>query len=140
MVRLILRRGQVRAISPGIPMASTHLSTVTVEWFGRRTNLHTVWDVRMISHKELSFSELAEFLDLATLEEIRAWQDSDVLDWARESMALRPDVYAIGDGELRWDYLAVHRPTIERRVLQAGIRLAGLLNHLLGETQLGETS
>jgi hypothetical protein len=107
---------------------------VKVEWFGDRTNLHSVWDSRLIRHKELSFSELADFLDRATLEEIRQWQDAAVHDWAEESQALRPDVYKIGRGDLSWDYVRDHWPTVERRLLRAGIRLAGLLNHLLGDT------
>jgi hypothetical protein len=106
---------------------------VLVLWFDEPSNLHAVWDDGMIDHTRLSYTEMVAFLDHATPEEIADWQDSGVLDWARESMALRERVYDVGDRRLGWRYSYEHLPVVERRLLQAGIRLAGLLEAILGE-------
>jgi hypothetical protein len=43
-------------------------------------------------------------------------------------MSLRPQVYAIGDGQLGYAYRYQQMPTVKERLLRAGVRLAGLLN------------
>ncbi len=103
---------------------------IQVTWFNGPTNLHQVWDEKIIAETELSFSELADFIDHPTDSEVRAWQASGAVDWARESQDLRARVYAIGDGKLGYLYADRNDPLVRRRLLQAGIRLAGILNAL----------
>jgi hypothetical protein len=101
-------------------------------WFNEPGNLHAVWDSKIIESTEMSFSELADLLDHATPEQLREWQASAPLDWARESQRLRDGCYQVGDRRLSFRYVHDHWPTVQRRVLQAGVRLAGELNRLLG--------
>ena len=63
-------------------------------WFGEPSNLHSVWDSGFIARSELSFSELAEKIDVATPEEVNAWprssagcdtQPESVRRWGRMS-------------------------------------------------------
>jgi hypothetical protein len=103
---------------------------VEVTLFGEKTNLHSVWDSGLIESEKLSFSEFTAFIDHPTLEELRTWQNSVPADWARESKAVRDQVYKIGDGKLGYRYAFDHMPLIKRRLLQAGVRLAGLLNSI----------
>lgn len=105
---------------------------VLVLWFGEPTNLHTVWDSKIIERQELSFSELAEMLDRPTAEQLREWQAGGPADWAVESQRLRDQCYAIGDRRLSFRYVHDHWPLVEQRLEQAGVRLAGELNRLLG--------
>jgi hypothetical protein len=106
---------------------------VLVTWFGEPTNLHAVWDSKLIELTELSFSELAELVDHATPELVREWQAGTVRDWAHESQRLRDACYALGDRRLGYRYHYEHWPTVERRLAQAGVRLAGTLNRILGD-------
>lgn len=103
-------------------------NAVLVLWFGEPSNLHRVWDSEMIDRTHLSFSEIVGFIDHPTPEEVETWQASDLLDWVVESMALREQVYDLGDRKLGYGYRYKNRPVVERRLLQAGVRLAGLLN------------
>lgn len=111
---------------------------VQVRWFGNPTNLHTVWDSHLLDHQGLSYTEYVAFLDYASATDIAEWQRSDHVVWATESMALRTSVYdlpAAAAGQvpnLSWDYADRMVPIMERRLLQAGIRLAAVLNRLLG--------
>jgi hypothetical protein len=103
-------------------------NTVDVTWQRDPTNLHSVWDSAMIDGEKLSFSELAAFLDHPTAEEVTAWQAGDYLDWLVESIAHRPQVYDIGDGKLSYPYGYRNLPLVHTRLLQGGVRLAGVLN------------
>jgi S1/P1 Nuclease len=105
-------------------------NSVQVTWFGESTNLHAVWDEKIIESEKLSFTELADFIDHPTETEVRTWQSSEVLDWVEESMAAWPRVYDLGDKKLGYLYAYQNEPLVERRLLQAGVRLAGVLNAL----------
>lgn len=105
---------------------------VKVKWFGRDTNLHSTWDSNMIDDTKLSYTELASYLDEPDQTTVAAWQKNSVLDWASESMGARKQVYEIGDGNLSYKYSYKNLPLVKQRLLQAGIRLAGLLNDIYG--------
>lgn len=102
-----------------------------VLWFGEASNLHTVWDSKLVENTQLSFSELAELVDRPTPAELRDWRATGPADWARESLELRAAVYTIGDRRLSWKYAHDQWPAVERRLLQAGVRLAATLERLL---------
>jgi S1/P1 Nuclease len=117
------------------------------------TNLHALWDEGMIDFTKLSFSEMAKFIAQGkTLPEVAAWRKGDVLDWARESKELRAQIYPdnvvptpgpqssrtycrmdvpVQESEmpkLSYDYSYKFIPVVEKRLFQAGLRLAVLLN------------
>lgn len=106
---------------------------VQVRWHGRETNLHTVWDSSMIDEEKLSYTEWVEFIDHPTQAEIRAWQGAPSRDWLQESFAVRAQVYDVGDGNLAYKYSYRNLPLVRQRLLQAGVRLAGLLNSIFAQ-------
>lgn len=108
---------------------------IKVNFFREETNLHSVWDSGLIENEKLSFSEFAAFIDHPTLDELRSWQGASVADWAAESKALRDRVYNLpADKRLSFEYAFANMPTVKRRLLQAGVRLAGLLNAVYAQT------
>ncbi len=106
-----------------------------VQWFGENSNLHRVWDSEMIDGKQLSFTELADFIDDQLNDEtIAEWQSTSVLDWAYESQALLDQVYDYPEnGRLSYEYSFLNFDTVELRLLQAGVRLAGLINEIYAD-------
>lgn len=105
---------------------------IVVLWFGEPTDLHALWDSDMIESQKLSFTELVRFIDHPTPEQVAEWQAAGYRDWIVESFALRDQVYDLGDRRLGYEYMFHNMPIVERRLLQAGIRLAGLFNSVLG--------
>jgi hypothetical protein len=101
-----------------------------VLWFDEPTNLHSLWDSELIEHQELSFSEMAELIDHPTSEQVAAWQAAGYRDWITESRELLDTVYDLGDRRLGWGYAYETKPIVERRLVQAGVRLAGLLDSI----------
>lgn len=106
---------------------------VKVKWAGRDTNLHSVWDSSMIDETKLSYTELANSMIPPDKLTIQKWQNTSVRDWYIESMSYRKQVYAIGDGNLGYKYSYKNLSTVQHRILQAGIRIAGVLNAIYGK-------
>jgi hypothetical protein len=106
---------------------------VKVNWFDDETNLHTVWDSYLIDFTKLSYTELAESLPKPDAVKIKTLQSSTVRDWANESMGYRKQVYAVGDGKLSYKYHYKNYGVVQERLLQAGIRMAGVLNEIYGK-------
>lgn len=99
-----------------------------VTWFGKSTNLHSVWDSAMIEQRSLSHSEYAGWLSRAiTPEQIVAWNDASPASWIRESIALRKTIYP-AELALSWDYAYQHRVELDDRLKQGGVRIAAYLN------------
>lgn len=103
-------------------------NNVKLQWFGEPSNLHRVWDTNMIASTDLSYTELSRWLDRGITPALREqWREPNPLVWIAESAALLPDVYPAGKN-LGYDYRYAHLPTLERRLSQAGIRIAAWLD------------
>ena len=108
-------------------------NAVKLQWFGQSSNLHRVWDSEIIEGKDLSYSELAYFLGQPTKEQVKAWQASTIRDWTYGMMVYRPQVYNLpADRKLGYRYSYDNFNTIQKLLLQGGVRLAGLLNEIYG--------
>ncbi|TWD09789.1 S1/P1 nuclease [Sphingobium sp. AEW010] len=99
-----------------------------VTWFGKSTNLHSVWDSAMIEQRSLSYSEYAGWLSRSIMpRQVIAWNDANPATWTRESIALRKTIYPSEPG-LSWDYAYQHRVELDDRLKQSGVRIAAYLN------------
>ena len=107
---------------------------VEVQWMGEPSNLHRVWDSDMINSQQLSYTELAAYLNRrAEPEQIKQWQSAPMIQWLDEAMALRDTVYDLPDDQqLGYRYSYVNFPVVEAQLLKAGVRLAGVLNEIYG--------
>lgn len=106
---------------------------VKVKWFGSSSNLHRVWDSELIDGQQLSYTEYATWVDVATPDQIALWQRQPVELWMEESKGMRESVYETGDPDrLGYRYNFDHIAELNDRLLRAGIRLAGVLNELYG--------
>lgn len=108
---------------------------VRVQWMGEPSNLHRVWDTDMINSLNMSYTELGqELLKKATEEKVEEWQNATVLDWAYESVSYRDRVYDLTyNMRLGFDYRYDNIDIVFERLLQAGVRLAGVLNDIYDE-------
>lgn len=105
---------------------------VKVTWFGQPSNIHRVWDSEMLKSKELSYTEVAKYVDNATDEEVQKIQSATPVDMMYESFELATKYYSeVGDGKLGYRYMYDNYAVLEERIEKAGIRLAGILNRAL---------
>lgn len=112
-------------------------NSVQVQFFGELTNLHSLWDSGLIEGERLSYSEFADFIDHPNPQAVARLQSGTFREWAQESFQLRSKAYHYGDSNsntnlprLGYRYAFVNMPTVRMRLLQAGIRLAGVFNSI----------
>lgn len=104
-----------------------------VKWFHKPTDLHSVWDSKMIDDTKLSYTEFSAAINHPTKKQVKKWQSSTVLDWAYEAMKLRDEVYELpNDRQLGYKYQYKHHDLLRRQLLKGGVRLAGVLNEIYG--------
>lgn len=109
---------------------------IEVEFFGRNTNLHHVWDTSLLQHAKRNWRDYSESLiKTITRKDRREWRGSKPLDWAGESYRYALEsAYAIPeDKRLGEEYFAKNLPVVEERLKQGGVRLSGVLNDIFAE-------
>ena len=133
-------------------------NTVQVQFFGQGTNLHSVWDGRIIrkalnlqpgpnytfDHALVQSDAMVLDADISDAQRLQ-WGASvslanlgiDAIDWANESHLLAQTVAYTDLSKPSGDawsqrYQAMAWPVVETRLEQAGVRLAAVLNAALG--------
>lgn len=123
-------------------------NTIQARWFGRRSNLHRIWDSGFIDQKGLSVDNyvsllLSEYAGVA-LNNVRG--PFSYAQWANESHQLRKAVYefrAEGSSskpQISGAYYRRNIALVEKRLWQAGVRLADALNALAEEAAASKKS
>jgi hypothetical protein len=99
------------------------------------SNLHGVWDRALLT--ELGYEQnenlLTEKLAKVSAKEQQLWRQGNALSWANESLAQTINIYQHYRPGMLLDESAVKRdgPIAERRLQQAAVRLAALLEQQL---------
>lgn len=115
---------------------------IPVLWFGDKTNLHSVWDSKIIQNMELSYTEIVdridtpEFLDPSWL--TGAYEFNALKVIMDESMEYRELIYNFGEqdltskkpAKLSYEYVYKTKDVVLKRLAQAGVRLASFLNEV----------
>jgi len=107
-------------------------NTIQVQWHGRGTNLHHVWDEDLINQWDMSYTELANNAKCLTKVQIKTIQAGGVINWIEETQQLAIMVYKTakkGD-KLSWNYSYDHMGLVRSQLQKGGLRLAHILNEL----------
>ena len=112
---------------------------VTVQWLGKETNLHALWDYGMLESMGIKYPDSLEFL----LSVEKTSDDKPIIDWFNESLSLgRTNAYSNAQGNiiasgdsLGLDYLERNKPILIERLALASERLARILNEIAAGEQ-----
>jgi hypothetical protein len=105
---------------------------IQVQWFGSGTNLHAVWDSKMIDGFEMTYTELADNADKISKEQVKFLQKGTIADWVNETQTFAVKAYAsveVGE-KLSYKYSYENFETVRSQLQKGGIRLAKVLNDL----------
>jgi hypothetical protein len=114
-------------------------NTIQVRFDDKGTNLHSLWDSKLLDHQNIRDEELAIKLDKASAAQVRKWQSSNPLQWLWESYQISSKLYqeTEGNNKLVEDYYTSHIGIVNDRLERAGIRLAGVLNAVFKDYKTG---
>jgi len=108
---------------------------IEVQWFKENTNLHAVWDEKLIQNQELSYTEYTNAINFTTPKQRLEWQAAPIAQWLYESNHLANSLYAeitTKGQKLGYRYDFEHIATLNEQLLKGGVRLAGILNQIFG--------
>jgi len=107
-------------------------NTIQVQWFGDGTNLHSVWDSKMIDHFQMTYTEMAENASKISKEQVKYLQQGNIVDWVNETQTFAVQAYAsteVGE-KLGYNYMYTNFGLVRSQLQKGGIRLAKVLNEL----------
>jgi len=109
-------------------------NTIQLNYDGNGTNLHALWDSKLIDHQGLTYEQMAEKYDHATPAQIRQWQSDPLIQWIWESYQASSKLYeevdALKSRAIDDSYYQAHIAIVQDRIEKAGVRLAGVLNSI----------
>lgn len=113
-------------------------NTIQVQFDSHGTNLHALWDSKLIEHQGKTFEVMAKDYDKSSDKEIKVWQHDALMQWLFESYEISTSLYAEVDKNTKLNeaYYQEHIPILAQRIEKAGIRLAGLLNEIFENNTL----
>jgi hypothetical protein len=121
------------------PLHTGHLSDkggndVKVQWFGKDSNLHSVWDSQLIDFQQLSYTEYATMINHTTAAQRTKLQAAPISEWIYESDQIADKLYNdVKPGEnLSYKYNFKYIGLLNDQMVKAGVRLAGVLNQIFG--------
>ncbi|WP_444909651.1 S1/P1 nuclease [Microbulbifer sp. TRSA005] len=110
---------------------------VFVHFYGEETNLHALWDIHLVSRVVTDWQGYAkEQTEKIGAVQSQLWQSTDAIDWAKESHQLAHKLAYTNETQLGEKYFLRCRDSLEMRLQQGGVRLAAVLNKVLGGRSL----
>jgi hypothetical protein len=109
---------------------------IIVQFFDKRSNLHSVWDEGIIEKEQLSFTEFSNFINKLSKKEMKALQQNPIEKWVSESVEARENIYntlydntdkETGLPDFSYQYQHDNITVVKERLTNAGVRAAGVL-------------
>jgi len=105
---------------------------IIVNFLGKDTNLHSIWDNDLIDSKKYSYTELANNLDTKSKKEVKNIQNGSIAEWLYETHLLANNIYdnTPNGAKLSREYIYKYDKVVEDQLLKGGLRLAKVLNEI----------
>ena len=107
---------------------------IEVEWFRSKTNLHSLWDSKLVDFQQYSYTEYAEVLDFHDKKFNQNLIQGNLNNWLFDSYQKAEIIYAnVKPGDNLWfNYNYDNVSILEEQLLKGGLRLAKVLNEVFG--------
>ena len=108
---------------------------VKIMWFNDASNLHQVWDDKLISFQQLSYTEYAAAINHTSKAQRKEWQSESLGSWLYQSYQYAEKIYSDikqPDQKLDYKYNFNYVAILNQQLLKGGVHLAGLLNKIFG--------
>ncbi|MEM6644596.1 MAG: S1/P1 nuclease [Bacteroidota bacterium] len=108
---------------------------ISLDYFWEKSNLHRVWDSGIINQQGYSYTEYVAWINHPADDQLKLWKSGNVREWAMESAKLRTQCYETmpENKRLTYRYNFDNIELLNQRLLQAGVRLAYVLEQIYGK-------
>jgi hypothetical protein len=104
---------------------------VDYNWFGKKTNLHAIWDGLLIENQKMSYSEYSKYLQDKFVPRKMEFKKYSILQSAEASYALRNMIYNYDYSDTsNYHYSYRFADQLDEMLYRGGIQLANILNEL----------
>jgi len=104
---------------------------VTYTWFGEKTNIHSLWDTFLVEHKKMSFTELAEYLQLTQGARKAEFKKMNLHQVIQKSYAITGRIYDYNrDDTNNYRYVYHFAKDLDEMMYLGGIQLGKILNDI----------
>ena len=104
---------------------------IRITWFGRKMNLHSLWDTHIIGYNELSYTEYAEDIKRMFPRKKQKFSKELVVETAWQTYQITEKLYKTSektsDG---YRYIYDYQKTCEERLSTGGMLLATILDYI----------
>jgi hypothetical protein len=102
---------------------------VEMNWFGKKTNIHAVWDSQITASKFMSYSEFSSYLQNKFRPKENSFKNCSILQSVEAVYAVRNSIYAY-DMKNTNNYHYVYRfaDDLDEMLFRGGMQLANVLN------------
>lgn len=104
---------------------------VKMNWFGRSTNIHSVWDGQIADSRKMSYTEYADFVEDKYSADKKKLLAYDMLKSLQETYRVRNDIYAWDAGNTNnYHYLYRFSDDLDLLLYRGGLYLSVILNDI----------
>ncbi len=105
---------------------------IKVEWFREPSNIHTIWDSKLVDFDKYSFTEYTMILNIHPKKYNKSLQEGWLEDWLFDSYQEANKIYSNVkmDDKLSYRYHYDNKYIVENQLLKGGLRLAKVLNYI----------
>lgn len=102
---------------------------VEMNWFGRKTNLHSVWDGSIVESRKMSYTEYSSYLQDTFGQRKTDFLKADLLRSVETTYAVRNAIYGYDMSNTNnYHYIYFFAANADELLYRAGIQLANVLN------------
>lgn len=107
-------------------------NAVKVTWFKEPSNLHQIWDEKLIEFQQLSYTEYAAAINHTTKAQRDSLQSQSLPEAIWDTYTITEKVYADikPNDNLSYGYNFKFVNTLNNQLVKGGVRLAGVLNDI----------
>jgi hypothetical protein len=103
---------------------------VKITWFGQATNIHTLWDDKLIDYQNLSYTEYSQHLFNVFNPQKIKYSKKTVLDEVWQTYQITSKIYEALPTENSYLYAYNFTQILENQLVRSGIMLAAILEYI----------
>lgn len=106
-------------------------NTIKIKFFNQNTNIHALWDDKLIEGEDLSYTEYSNYLMNTNKPKFKKYSKKDINDYAWKTYQITEDLYKnYRLTENPYQYIYKYKSIWESQLVSGGILLAKILHYI----------